>query len=129
MSETSHVDSKLQAALKYIGFIPLIVLIHDVAILLLGIYSFGRLPVYGKDPDPSSLNISYDTFFGTIGVLAIMPSAIIILFAIFMAVHIIIYRIKISRAELYALCTPFLVLGWHLLFRFCLPKSFEWVMD
>ena len=46
----------LRTLLKYIGFIPLSVFIHDVYFLLPGIVKYGRFPVYGKDPDPSSLN-------------------------------------------------------------------------
>ena len=129
MSETSHTPVRPDSALKYIGFIPLMVLIHDIAILLLGIFSFGRLPIYGKDPDPSSLNIVYDTFFGISGVFGMMISALIIALDLFITLHIIICRIKISRAELYGVCIPYLVVGWHLFFRFCFPQSFEWVMD
>lgn len=122
-------EDPLRPLLKYIGFIPLSVFVHDIAILLLGIANYGRLPIYGKDLDPSSMNKSYDTFFGITGIMGGTLSIIIIQFACLITLYIIIRKIRISRIELFSLCCSFFVLAWHLFFRFCLSESFEWVMD
>lgn len=58
-----------------------------------------------------------------------MLSALIIALDVFITLQIIICRIKISRAELYGICIPYLVVGWHLFFRFSFPQSYEWIMD
>lgn len=81
------------SALKYLGYIPLIIVIHDVAILLLGISNFWRLPMYGKDPDPSSLSHAYHAFFAITGIFGMMLSALIITLDVFITLHIIICRI------------------------------------
>mgnify|MGYP003576267669 CR=1 FL=1 len=115
--------------LKYIGFIPLSVFIHDVYFLLPGIIKYGRFPVYGKDPDPSSLNESYDTLFGIAGIIGGALSIIIIQFAVLMTLYVIIRRVRVTRVELFSLGCSFFVLVWHIYFRFCLPAAFLWVMD
>jgi hypothetical protein len=119
----------IRTLLKYIGFIPLSVFIHDVYFLLPGIVKYGRFPVYGKDPDASTLNKSYDAFFGIVGIIGGALSIIIIQFALLMTLYIIIRRVRISRIELLSLCSSFFILVWHIYFRFCLPASFAWVMD
>ncbi|HEY1031675.1 MAG TPA: hypothetical protein VGD89_07870 [Flavipsychrobacter sp.] len=97
--------------------------------MLPGIIKYGRLPVYDKDPDPSSLNECYDAFFGISGIIGGALSIFIIQVAILMTLCILIRGVRISRIELFSLCSSFFVLVWHIYFRFCQPASFAWLMD
>jgi hypothetical protein len=94
--------------------------------LVFAILKFGRLPVYGLDPDPYSLSIDWLNFIGLIGILA---SFFTIPATILLSIHLIINKVKFERSDIIAIIISLSSIGMFFISKHFMSEQFLWIMD
>lgn len=92
----------------------------------IGLIIFGRLPIYGKDPDPYSLSISWLNF---IALVPLCISFFTIPISVFLSLDFMFNKQKLYRNDKIAMTTSFLCILAFFIAKYFLTKTFEWVLD
>ena len=109
-----------------LGFIPLIWFLCYLTMLLVGIYTFGRLPIYILDNDPNSLGIDWLNFIGIIGLgINLMTIPIWLVFSLIL----IFKRTRFKMLEIISMLTTVICIFSFILLKYKLPDTFAWIMD
>ncbi len=93
--------------------------------IVIGLYKFGRLPIYG-DPDPSCLSIDW------LDGIALAPAFLCfftIPATIFLTLDLIIFGNKLISQEKTSLLISFVCIAIFICTKHFLPETFNWVMD
>ena len=111
---------------RYICYIPFVWVVSFFTILLFGILTLAKIPVYGIDQDPYSLSLDW---LSTIGTIASLFSYFTIPTNVFLTIHLLVNKANFTRIDKIAL----LVLGCSILCFFLLKyvftNVFNWVLD
>lgn len=111
---------------RILGFIPSIPILCILVIGLFGILTFGKLPAYGRNPDPSSLHIAWIQMFG------IFPTFISIFsmpISIAIAIHLKLNKIRFRLSDLVSFAVMVSSVFIFFLLKYGAPEFFLWIMD
>ncbi len=127
---TNNEDAyEFRQALQILGYIPVTVFIHNMLMLLIAVFNFKHLPVYGIDPNPGSFNNPVIDSLSALGVITLFASYICIPLVFLISVHLLINKVRFTPNNLLSLSITIFVILWHFFFRSYMNPAFEWVMD
>lgn len=120
---------ELTYAMRILGFVPAALFIQNMLMLLIAVFNFKHLPVYGIDPGPGSFNNPIVDRLSALGVITLFASYICIPLVFLISVHLLINKVRFTPNNLLSLSITIFVILWHFFFRSCMNPAFEWVMD
>ena len=111
---------------KILCYFPTIPLVCWAVMVLLGLLKFGRLPIYGLDPDPFSLSIDWLDYFAFIYALICfltIPATILL------TLSLVFNKQNLLRQAKIALLISFISVSTIVISKYFLPSTFLWIMD
>lgn len=119
----------VQSFARISSVIPTISLTSFLISLLIGILSFGHIPVYGADPDPYSINSNILDFLKVINLFSGLIGFMAVPAWLFLTAHLLINRIKFTQKDLFFHLSAIFSLLFILLFKFVWTSQFYWFFD
>jgi len=111
---------------RILCYIPILWFICWVTILLFGIVTFGKLPLYGIDPDPTSLSID---FLNQIAIFPAVLSIITIPATIFLSLYLIINRVQLNKQDRIAILISIVCITLFFVSKYFMSNTFNWILD
>ncbi|MEZ4804389.1 MAG: hypothetical protein R2852_02595 [Bacteroidia bacterium] len=111
---------------RVLGYIPLIPLLAFLLIGLIGIIQFSEIPVYGINPDPSSLG---NNWINGLAIITAFISFITIPTSILLTIHLTLNKIEFRKSDYLSLTVMAISILGFLVLKYEMSDFFLWIMD
>ena len=111
---------------RILCYVPFVWVVCFFLMVIIGIVTLKKIPVYGVDPDPYALSIDWINF---IMLFSIIISIFSIPLNIIIAIMFYFTKTQLTRSDKVALLIPVLSIAIFFLCKHGLPNLFEWVLD
>lgn len=111
---------------RILCYIPSISVTCWLSMTFYATLKFGRLPIYGLDPDPSSMSIDWLDF---IAIIAAFISIFTIPTTLFLTIDLILNKQKLLYADKIAILVSTTCIMTFIISKYYLTDTFLWIMD
>ncbi|MDZ4845600.1 MAG: hypothetical protein SH857_08630 [Chitinophagales bacterium] len=111
---------------KWMGFIPAVSIMCWLVMVTIGVLMFGRLPIYGHDPDPYSLGIDW---LDLIALIFTFISLFTIPIGLIMTIGLKVGKVRFNRFEWISISTTIVSVIAFFVLKYAMSETFLWVMD
>jgi hypothetical protein len=111
---------------RFLCYIPSISITCWLSMTFYAALILGRLPIYGLDPDPSSMFIDWLDF---IAIIAAIISFFTIPTTLFLTIDLILNKQKLLYADIIAILVSTTCIMTFILSKYYLTDTFLWIMD
>ena len=118
--------TELRQINRILCYVPTTSIICWATMLFFSILRFGRLPIYGLDPDPYSLSIDWLNF---IGLLSAILSFFTIPTTVLITIHLAMNKVELRRADIIALVISLSSVVAFIISKYYMTDAFLWIMD